>query len=692
MKIKFYFGIAALLLAGGAVLSACSDDDDVAINTTPIISEVTTGDAAATAVSATFTGTVKDLSSQNSSAYTVGTVYATDSASVRNLTGTQAAATLDEDGNFSVEATGLQSYQTYYYATFVTLQGRITKVGDIKSFVTTNATASTAEATGVTATKATLGGQLHDVVQLPSNATLSAGILLSTSSEKEDLLAGKDIPVADVASAQQGTAFTSNVTGLLPNKTYYYVSYMKLNNGYILGDVKSFTTQNFETQFVDLGLSVMWAKTNVGAETETEAGGLYGYGDVNGLQEKTDGEYGNTDIAGDGELDIAVQAGGRLPSVTEAKELVDKCKFEDATVDGVSVYKVTGPNGNYIYIPKAGKRVGSTITGQGSEASLWTGTINSNDSKRAYTLNPGTKSFGSNLTYEGISARAVKQTLINFDNSKIVLGDNGDDARIEIYNEYGNSKNDPGLNPAGFMFSKKMYVTFTILGMPAGKAPFDATIAFADASWDPSDWATSVKVNGNGTYTIPVTVSQTAQGLMVFVIDLKGQKGLFADGSVKAFINSIVVDDDNYQKYGTTLYGEKIDQDKVAQGDIENNGKYRIELYNAYSTTKDNPPFSVSNLSFSNLVAVTFRITGIQPGQSHRADIMYADQSWGVSNWGENKGSVNVTDNGIYTVAFYTGGATAMPAPNVFTVDIDGLSAAFGADKIHADILGVYWN
>lgn len=74
MKIKFYFGIAALLLAGGAVLSACSDDDDVAINTTPIISEVTTGDAAATAVSATFTGTVKDLSSQSTSAYTVGTV------------------------------------------------------------------------------------------------------------------------------------------------------------------------------------------------------------------------------------------------------------------------------------------------------------------------------------------------------------------------------------------------------------------------------------------------------------------------------------------------------------------------------------------------------------------------------------------------------------------------------------------
>lgn len=692
MKMKYFSGIAPLLLAGVLMLTACSDDDNAMVYQSPVISTVTTGEVSATAVSAVFTGTVKDLSSQSSAAYTVGVKLSTSEADVQS--GTEVEASLNSDGTFSVEQDGLTRNQTYYYCTFVTLQGKVSYYGDVKSFVTTDASVTTASATDIGANKVTFGGQLNEVGNLPGSATLSAGVKLALGKDEATLLAGKDIPLSDVTTAATGKAYTLTETGLLPATKYYYVAYMKLNDGYILGTVDSLTTADFETQFVDLGLSVKWAKTNIGASSEEEAGGLYGYGDPTGLLENPDAAYATADVSGSN-LDIAMASasGGRLPTVSEAQELVNKCTFSDTTVNEVACFKVTGPNGNFLIVPKEGSRDGQTISGEGSEAYLWTGSIDPNSTDHAYTVNLGSRNFNTSATNLGLSARAVKQTLIDFDNSKLVLTNNGSDARLEIYNEYGTTKNDPGLDAAGFMFSKKMYVTFSIYGLPEGTAPFDATIGWADASWSPSDWSSTVQVTGDGTYTIPVTVTETAKGVVVFVIDLKGKAGLFDDGTVKAYINSIVVDDDNYLNYGSTSDGQSIDNSKLIGGDIEGNGKYRIEIYNVYGTgSKDNPTFDPSGMNFSNRLRVTFSLSGIGTlAAPYRADLIFADASWGVSNWGQSAGSTNVTGDGIYSVYLDTGGSSASAPPNVFTVDIDGLSAAVGADQVKANLLGVYW-
>ena len=61
-------------MAGAMFVTACSDDDDVAISTTPIITELTTGDAQVTAVSASIDGTVKDLTKSSPSSYEVGVI------------------------------------------------------------------------------------------------------------------------------------------------------------------------------------------------------------------------------------------------------------------------------------------------------------------------------------------------------------------------------------------------------------------------------------------------------------------------------------------------------------------------------------------------------------------------------------------------------------------------------------------
>ncbi|MDE5650305.1 MAG: hypothetical protein K2I35_04760, partial [Duncaniella sp.] len=56
---KFLVGVMSLVI--GAASVSCNDDDNYYINTSDIISEVTTGNAETTATTATITGTVKDL-------------------------------------------------------------------------------------------------------------------------------------------------------------------------------------------------------------------------------------------------------------------------------------------------------------------------------------------------------------------------------------------------------------------------------------------------------------------------------------------------------------------------------------------------------------------------------------------------------------------------------------------------------
>ena len=43
-----------------------------------------------------------------------------------------------------------------------------------------------------------------------------------------------------------------------------------------------------------------------------------------------------------------------IPTTEEFQELIDNCTFENVTVNGHTVMKATGPNGNYIYFPHTG--------------------------------------------------------------------------------------------------------------------------------------------------------------------------------------------------------------------------------------------------------------------------------------------------------------------------------------------------
>ncbi len=118
------------------------------------------------------------------------------------------------------------------------------------------------------------------------------------------------------------------------------------------------------SQEVDLGLSVNWAGWNVGATSPEEIGGFYSWGETETKERYSieDYKYYNPDsiftdlgynISGT-QYDAARKNWGgswRIPTRLEIQELIEKCTWEWSSFNNVSGYKVTGPNGNSIFIP-----------------------------------------------------------------------------------------------------------------------------------------------------------------------------------------------------------------------------------------------------------------------------------------------------------------------------------------------------
>lgn len=109
-------------------------------------------------------------------------------------------------------------------------------------------------------------------------------------------------------------------------------------------------------EWVDLGLSVKWATCNVGANSPEDDGNYYAWGETSTKSSYTDDNsvtYGKNfgDIGGDSQYDAATANWGgdwRLPTKSELEELVNKCTWTCTRTKGC---KVTGPNGNSIFLP-----------------------------------------------------------------------------------------------------------------------------------------------------------------------------------------------------------------------------------------------------------------------------------------------------------------------------------------------------
>ena len=129
---------------------------------------------------------------------------------------------------------------------------------------------------------------------------------------------------------------------------------------------------------VDLGLSVAWSSTNLGADAIYSLGERYKWGMTipsryvgtdwvtHPLYDPDGGGYprvGST-IAGNASYDpcTAWGEGWQMPTTEQWEELIEKCTFEfvraiprpDPRSGETEGIKVTGPNGNHIYLPTQG--------------------------------------------------------------------------------------------------------------------------------------------------------------------------------------------------------------------------------------------------------------------------------------------------------------------------------------------------
>lgn len=214
------------------------------------------------------------------------------------------------------------------------------------------------------------------------------GILLTTNpsyaTERDFTVENRYVYRFDV-DIFTGSECEVELNELQPLTKYYYRAFAATNDSgyglssgddYSYGEIKSFTTPIYNTpgEAVDLGLSIKWANQNIGASQPEEWGENFYWGYIEGgtypLEDngwhveyewlsyslytlKTYG-YIDDDYNLTSSYDAATQIWGsqwRMPTKKECDELLSKCTWTKTTKNGVTVYLVTGPNSNYIYIP-----------------------------------------------------------------------------------------------------------------------------------------------------------------------------------------------------------------------------------------------------------------------------------------------------------------------------------------------------
>ena len=157
-----------------------------------------------------------------------------------NLKDNAASETLDK----------LQPDQTYYYCLF-TCTGSKFRLSEVKSFKTRGVDASllsTGDANNITFATATVAGtaMLGTISQLyDGNVSLSCGISYAPKDEDTEMLASSNMPFQTTSVLQETKdgSFTMELTGLTPETTYLYRSFIRIGQVILVGDVKRFTTK-----------------------------------------------------------------------------------------------------------------------------------------------------------------------------------------------------------------------------------------------------------------------------------------------------------------------------------------------------------------------------------------------------------------------------------------------------------------
>lgn len=186
---------------------------------------------------------------------------------------------------------------------------------------------------------------------------------------------------------------------------------------------------------IDLGLpsGTKWANMNVGASKPEDYGGYYAWGETEEKENYSwstykfcngdiysmtkycaDSYWGTVDnkTSLDPKDDVAhVKWGGtwRMPTMAEQDELRNNCTWTWTIQNGVEGYKVTGPNGNSIFLPAAGYRDGTDLYYSGYGGRYWSSWFDGSCFAYGLGFHSGYYDWGSNYRYSGRSVRPVSK-------------------------------------------------------------------------------------------------------------------------------------------------------------------------------------------------------------------------------------------------------------------------------------------
>ena len=162
-------------------------------------------------------------------------------------------------------------------------------------------------------------------------------------------------------------------------------------------------------EYVDLGLSVKWARCNLGATAPEETGDYFAWGEVapkscydwatyelckeekyNLIKYCTKSSYGKADNLKklESEDDAATASLGKLrtPTIEEWQELSRECTWTWTDVNGKKGYLVTGSTGNSIFLPAAGWKESDESQCMDTVARYWSSSLDTDSPWKAKAL------------------------------------------------------------------------------------------------------------------------------------------------------------------------------------------------------------------------------------------------------------------------------------------------------------------
>ena len=289
------------------------------------------------------------------------------------------------DNAISAPLTGLSHKTQYWYKAYVKLDSQ-TFYGEVKTFTTDVVPVESVSLDKTEYTFNTIGNTL----------TLTATVLPADATDKSVSWSSSSDAVATVDASGKVTAVSKGTATIKAEAKDGSGKYASC----------SVTVETpCPSGAVDLGLSVYWGTTNIGASKPEDYGDYYAWGETEPKESYSWSTYKfSTSSSGpfskyssidnkkvlEPEDDVAhVKLGGkwRMPTYAEWSELKAKCTWTWTTNyngTGVKGRIVTATNGNSIFLPAAGYWIDADLINAGSYGDYWSSSVYTDEGIPSY--------------------------------------------------------------------------------------------------------------------------------------------------------------------------------------------------------------------------------------------------------------------------------------------------------------------